>query len=340
MIQLSDSKQTRPVKAVGLLSGGLDSSLAARIVADLGVEVHGVYFSQPWGCCDKGKAQETATRLGIKFVPLTLDERYLEIIRNPKHGYGSALNPCRDCRIHMFARAGQYMRSIGADFIFTGEVVGQRPMSQLRNSLRLIERETGLEGRLLRPLSAQLLEPTIPEKEGLIDRTKLLALSGRGRKDQIRLAEEFGIKDFPVPAGGCSLTDKQFAVKMKDQLDHGYRSFRETIALKWGRHFRISPAFKIIVGKSEEQNNALVTYAHPEDYIFQLPAQDGPVTILKGDAPGEDMFAMAAGFVQRFSRYRNDDPVEVEFWQKKDKNTIRTIRSRSLTEEQLTQYRI
>jgi len=171
------NKNNGQLKAVGMISGGLDSTLAAKIVKDLGVDVYGVYFAMPWGCCDKTAAIEAAQAIGIKFIVLQLDERYLEIVRKPKHGYGTAMNPCADCRVHMFSRAAQYMKHICADFLFTGEVLGQRPMSQLRDKMKLIERRTGLEGRLLRPLCAQHLEPTIMEQEGTIDREKLLGFT-------------------------------------------------------------------------------------------------------------------------------------------------------------------
>src|SRR3989338_10140033 len=192
--QNSNCNLSKPrAKAVGMLSGGLDSTVAARIIRDLNVEVHGVYFAMPWGCCDKGKAQAAADTLGIPLVVLQLDERYLKIVENPKYGYGSALNPCVDCRIHMFSRARQYMESIGADFVFTGEVLGQREMSQMRHSMNWVEDGSGLKGKLLRPLCAQLLEPALPETAGLIDRAKLLRINGRSRLEQRKLAETFDI---------------------------------------------------------------------------------------------------------------------------------------------------
>ena len=330
----------RPVKAVGLISGGLDSTIAAKIVHDLGVEVEGIYFAMPWGCCDKGKAQQAADRLGIKLIILQLDERYLETVRKPKYGYGSALNPCVDCRIHMFSRAAQYMNAVGADFVFTGEVLGQRPMSQMRKSLQWIERDSGLEGRLLRPLSAQLLKPTIPEQQGLIDREKLLQISGRSRKEQIHLAQEFGITDYPAAAGGCLLTEQPFAQRMKDVFQYGYRNFRETIALKWGRHFRINKDFKAIVGRDEEENAALIHYAHSDDYIMQLSKNDGPTLILKGYHPSAEIFSLAAGLVQHFSRYKNNELVDVRYWPVNNKNDIHLIQAQRLTENEIEPLRI
>ncbi|OGW96152.1 MAG: hypothetical protein A2Y04_02980 [Omnitrophica WOR_2 bacterium GWC2_45_7] len=333
--QISNKDTLPPVKAVGLISGGLDSILAARIVKDLGFDVYGVYFAMPWGCCDKTKAIEAAMSIGIKFIVLQLDERYLEIIRNPKHGYGSAINPCVDCRIHMFSRAAQYMRHIGGAFVFTGEVLGQRPMSQLRKSLVRIEQGAGLEGRLLRPLCAQLLEPTILEKEGVIDRSKLLRLSGRSRKEQFTLAQTFHLTAYNQPAGGCLLTDVNFSRRMKDTLEHGYRNFRETVALKWGRHFRISKEFKTILGRDEEENESLIRYAHIDDYIMQLPDQAGPTLLLKGHHPPEDALGVSAGLIQRFSRYKNEAPQNMVYWQVRNKEDRRSVTALSLTDQQL-----
>ena len=341
MIQLpSNTSEKKTVKAVGLLSGGLDSTLACKIIKDFGIEVHGVYFAMPWGCCDKGKAQEAADRLGIPFLVLQLDERYLEVVRKPKFGYGTAMNPCVDCRIHMFSRAGQYMQAIGADFVFTGEVLGQRPMSQMHHSLKNIESETGLAGRLLRPLSAQLLDPTIPEKEGIIDRNQLLKFSGRGRKDQIQLAKNFGITDYPNPAGGCLLTDENFARRMKDTLKYGYRNFRETVALKWGRHYRLTEHCKIIIGRDEEENKALISYAHPDDTVMQLPQNDGPTVIVKGSSGDPDLLALAAGYLQTFSKYKNAGPIEVNSWCPNNRNLITTVSAHRVPEQDLIEKKI
>ncbi len=332
--------QSRKIKAVGLISGGLDSTVAAKVVKDLGVEVHGVYFSMPWGCCDKVKAQTAAHHIGIPLVVLQLDERYLEVVKKPKYGYGSALNPCVDCRIHMFSRAGQYMQAIGADFVFSGEVLGQRPMSQLRHSMKWIEKDSGLEGRLLRPLCAQYLDPTIPETEGLIDRSKLLNISGRSRREQMDMAEKFGITDYPAPAGGCLLTDENFARRMKDTFQFGYRDFRETIALKWGRHFRINPDFKVVLGRDEVENDSLMSYAHMDDYILRLPDEAGPTLVLKGSAPSEDVLAVAAGFIQNFSRYKNQPPQQMHCWPVRDKNEMRTVTAKILDAVQIESMRI
>ncbi len=328
------------IKAVGLISGGLDSTLAAKIIKDLDFDVYGVYFSMPWGCCNKTKTIEAAEHIGIKFIVMQLDERYLEIVRNPKHGHGSALNPCVDCRIHMFSRAAQYMKHINGAFIFTGEVLGQRPMSQKRHSMKWIEKGIGLEGRILRPLSAQLLEETIPEKEGIVDRNKLLKMNGRSRKAQIQLAKELGVSQYTQPAGGCLLTDQNFAQRMKDTLKYGYRNFRETVALQWGRHFRVNKNFKIILGRKKEENTSLIRYAHPDDHIMQLTNEMGPTLILKGYSPDTEIFSLAAGLIQRFSKYKEKIPQQMKYWSVKDRNNIQYISAKILNDKQIDEMSI
>ena len=196
-------------KAIALLSGGLDSTLAVKLVLDQGIQVEALNYVTPFCQCNrKGRceAARVADEFGIPCKTIAVTDEFFELIRHPKHGYGSGMNPCLDCRILMFSRARQRMEETGADFVFTGEVLGERPMSQRRDAMRIIERESGLEGRLLRPLSAKLLPPTHPEQEGLVDREKLLSISGRSRKPQMALAKELGIYDYPCPAGGSSST--------------------------------------------------------------------------------------------------------------------------------------
>ena len=229
---------------------------------------------------------------------------------------------------------------MGGDFVFTGEVLGQRPMSQLRHSMKWIEDGSGLQGRLLRPLCAKLLDPTLPEIEGLIDREKLLRISGRSRKDQKNLAHQSGITDYPNSAGGCMLTHEHFAQKMRDIFKFGYRSFRETISLKWGRHFRINEHFKVILGRDETENGMLVQYAHQDDHIFELKTQDGPMLILKGYNPTQDILETAAGLVQRFSRYKEGEPVEVKYWPVKNPEDVRSVFGQSINEEHLQKIAI
>ncbi|MDR2849274.1 MAG: hypothetical protein LBW77_01845 [Verrucomicrobiota bacterium] len=230
------------MKAIGLLSGGLDSTLAVKIIMDMGIEVVAVKYTSPFCQCDSGgccHAAEVARQLGVPLKTVPKGDDYLEVVRHPRHGYGTAVNPCIDCRIFMFSKAKALLDELGAAFLFTGEVLGQRPMSQHRRAIDLIERESGLEGKIVRPLSAQHFEPTEAERNGWIDRAKLLDIHGRGRRPQLALASTFGIEGFGCPAGGCLLTDKHFAAKLRDLFAHQERVVMQDIALlKLGRHFR------------------------------------------------------------------------------------------------------
>jgi tRNA U34 2-thiouridine synthase MnmA/TrmU len=274
------------VKALALLSGGLDSILALKLILvqsiDRDIEVVAVNFVLPFISEKENYAREVAERFGIRLITIEAGEEYIKMIRNPKHGYGSGMNPCIDCRIFMLREAKKIANEIGANFIFTGEVLGERPMSQNRKALELVEKETGLENLVLRPLSAKLLPETIPEKEGWVDRSKFLSIKGRSRKTQIALAKKFGIEDYPSPAGGCLLTNKEFAAKIRDLFEHKKMvSMKDVRLLKIGRHFRFGER-KIIVGRNEEENEHLLVLKNPEDYIFEVPDCGSPITILEG----------------------------------------------------------
>lgn len=290
------------VKALGMVSGGLDSTLATKILIDMGIEVEGVNFST--GFCvtehtrnfksDEKKAfrpneaLRLSAELKFKLHIIDVSKDYLPVVTDPKYGYGANLNPCIDCRIFMFKRMRKLMDEFGAQFMFTGEVLGQRPMSQHREALKTIERDSGLEGLVLRPLSAALLDPTIPEKEGWVDRSKLLALSGRSRKPQMALAKEKGMEDYPQPAGGCCyLTDPQYAQKLQDFFDHNGKpalTHETVLMLKVGRHLRISPEVKVIVGRNERENNFL-KYYEKNRHVFRVP--DFPSAHMLAEIKGE-----------------------------------------------------
>lgn len=277
------------IRAVGLLSGGLDSTIGAKMMLEQGIEVCAINFTSPFCTCTPKKAGCAAVITAVRqlgHIPLrraALRDQYLEMVQNPKYGYGSGLNPCIDCRIMKIRKAGEYMRQIGASFLFTGEVLGQRPMSQHRQAIQLIDRESGLQGYILRPLSAAHLEPTIPEKEGWVDRSKLLGISGRSRKEQISLAIEKGIEDYPCPAGGCLLTDKNFANRMRD-----YFTFTETPSmkdiplLKVGRHFRLGNGDKVIVARNEREGMTLKKICPKTDNLLSPVNFSGPVVVLQG----------------------------------------------------------
>ena len=274
-------------KCVALISGGLDSTLAAKLMLDQGVAVEGLYLSMSWGCCEKEKATASAQQLGISLMVLSVGDAYLDVIRRPKYGYGTAMNPCVDCRIYMFRIAKRYMEEIGAGFVITGEVLGQRPMSQMRRPLSIIEADSGLEGLLLRPLSAQLLEPTLPELLGVVDRERLLRIAGRSRQEQMALAEQEAITEYSAPAGGCLLTDEHFAKKAKDLFAHEERpTTKDMELLTLGRHFRVGQRSKIILGRNEFEN--LMLEGHGENgYTCIRPMFAGPVALVTGTMTDE-----------------------------------------------------
>ncbi|WP_373048165.1 thiamine biosynthesis protein [Vulgatibacter sp.] len=323
---------TRKPKALGLISGGLDSMLSLKIVRDvLGCEVRAVSFYTGFcitetqrrsgrkradGTVKPNEALQAGAELEseVELVDIS-DQGYLDVIANPKFGYGANANPCVDCRIDMFQRAKAILDEWGGDFVFTGEVLGQRPKSQRRHTMQLIEKNAGLQGRLLRPLSAQLLPPTLAEKEGLIDRSKLLRIFGRSRKPQLALAQELGIESFPQPAGGCCyLTDESFAKKFFDVLDHKDDrkiSREEIVLLATGRHFRISDRVKLVVGRTEGENFQLDRFA---DGRYRLAARDvnGPVALVEGEPSWEEM-VLASRIVARYGKGREMSNVVVDW---------------------------
>ena len=277
------------MKAVLLLSGGLDSTLVAEMMVKEGIELLAVNYKTPFCQCDKKglhgcahTALTVANRLGIECRVINAGEDFLKVLKSPKHGYGSNMNPCQDCRILFFNKAKEIMQEVGASFIITGEVVGQRPMSQLKRQIAMIEKEAGLEGLVVRPLSAQLLPPSIPEEQGWVKRENLLGISGRSRKPQIALVKELGLNDYPCAAGGCLLTDPGFARRVKDLKDHGPFDMLNIELLKVGRHFRLSPQVKLVVGRDERENNYLLRVAKPEDRVFKTIDVPGPVALSRG----------------------------------------------------------
>jgi hypothetical protein len=280
-------------RAVILLSGGLDSTLAARLLVELGIDLFAIHFTSPFCTCSNkvsGKgaegghgagchthAQVVAHELKIPIHTVSKGKEYVEIVRNPRHGRGSAMNPCVDCRVFTLRKAREYMEEIGASFLVTGEVLGQRPMSQKGDTLRRIEKLAGCADLVLRPLSAQLLPPTIPEREGWVDREKLLAINGRGRKEQYRLAQEWNVNDFPCPAGGCLLTDRTYCIKVRDLLDHDPDpDMLELNLLKVGRHFRLPDGRKVIVAREEAGNRRLEALAKGRYLLFRAEGMPGP----------------------------------------------------------------
>lgn len=306
------------IKAVGLLSGGLDSTLALKVLIDQGIEVEGINFVTPFCRCNKkngcrNEARAISEKFGIPLKVMALKEEYLDIIKKPRYGYGKNMNPCLDCRIMMFRLAKEYMESINAAFVFTGEVLGERPMSQRRDSMRIIEKDSGLDGYLLRPLCAKLFPPTMPEINGLVDREKLLDIKGRSRKMQISLAKNYSIKDYPCPAGGCLLTDPNFARRIKDLLKNSPDfTLKDIQLLKTGRHLRLDSKTKIIVGRNEEENNVIMNSADHDDIIMEVPGTGSPLTLLKGKLNADNLKSSAI-ITGRYSDFKDKDSVTVYY---------------------------
>ncbi len=276
----------REAKALCLLSGGLDSRLACKIMQEQ-CEVEAVHFNLPFGsgCCKSDCAFNFTQMQNVKLNVIdctkgVLFKKYLEIIRKPKHGYGCAVNPCIDCHIFIIKEAKKLMKKIHADFLVTGEVLNERPMSQHLSALNSVEKEAGVEGILLRPLSAKLLPETIPEKNGLVNRNKLFDMQGRQRVRQIELAEKFNIK-YPSPGGGCLLCEKEFAIKLRDLLKNDKEiSHKDIELLRLGRHFRID-GIKVIVGRNEQENKQIERLADKSDFILEPKDIVGPTTLIR-----------------------------------------------------------
>ena len=309
-------------KAIGLLSGGLDSTLAVKLMTNQGIKVTALNFITPFCTCTRKGCKHEANRIAKKFdIPIKVvaaGDEYIKMVKNPKHGYGKNMNPCIDCRIFMLKKAKEYMEEMGASFLFTGEVLGQRPMSQRREAMTIIEKEAGLEGLILRPLSAQFLKPTIPEKEGLIDREKLFGISGRWRKPQMELAEEFGIEDYQCPAGGCRLTDPQFAKRVKEAFEHDEDDIKDMNLLKHGRHFRLPSGVKVIVGRNKEENSIISRFAGERDLLMEVVGFGSPITLLKNSCDERDI-KTAASVCVRYSNYKGKAEVRIgcrERWER------------------------
>jgi tRNA U34 2-thiouridine synthase MnmA/TrmU len=315
-------------KAVALVSGGLDSMLAVRVIQEQGIHVEGINFYT--GFCveghthairkkDQGKDKRNnalwvAEQLGIKLHIIDIVEEYKDVLLNPKHGYGANMNPCLDCKIFMVHKALEWADKNGFDFIITGEVVGQRPMSQRKDTMPVVARESGAQDRLLRPLCAKNLPATLPEREGWVDREKLYDFSGRSRKPQMALAAQFGFSDYATPAGGCCfLTDEAYSRKLVDLWQaRGKREYEmdDIMLLKVGRHIRPAPHYKLIVGREEGENNFLEGYR--KIYIHLRPiSHTGPLVLLDGEASEEDI-VLAARITARYSKGHTAEQVTVQ----------------------------
>jgi hypothetical protein len=291
----------KPSRALGLFSGGLDSMLAAFVLRAQGVEVTGMVWVTPF--FSSARAEVSAAAIDLPILVEDFTERYLPLLYEPPRGFGKWMNPCIDCHLLMLREAGKIMEARGYDFLFTGEVVGQRPFSQNKGSLNYIAKESGYGDLLLRPLSAKLLKTTRPEREGLVNRDRLLNISGRGRKRQMELAQQFGITSYPAPAGGCLLTNPGYSSRLRDLVQHRTQSEltrQDLDLLPWGRHFRVSSGPKVIVGRDQRDNEALETLVRPGDVVLKAEVYPGPLVIVP-QAPAQADLTEAAALCASYS---------------------------------------
>lgn len=271
--------QILKVKAIALFSGGLDSILAVKVIQEQNIDVLGITFVTPFFGAQK--SIEAAKEIGLPLLPIDITEKHLAMLKEPKYGYGRNMNPCIDCHALMLKIAGKKMEELGADFLFTGEVLGQRPMSQGKQSLYVAAKNSGYNGYVLRPLSANLLPQTIPETEGKVNRKRLLDIQGRSRKRQMEMAEKYGIANYSTPAGGCLLTDPMFSKRLKDLFEH-HKDFkiRDIELLKSGRHIRLNEKTKIIVGRNKKDNTIIQNLSQDEDIIITMKDFPGPTVLI------------------------------------------------------------
>lgn len=298
-------------RAVALFSGGLDSTLAILVVLGQGVSVKAIKFQTPFDCGVSKDLVSVAERFGFDVEIRNLGEKFFEVVKDPEHGYGKNMNPCIDCRIMMLREARAFVDSAEADFIITGELLGQRPMSQRKDMLYHIDRKAGVTNCVVRPLSAKLLRVTDAEAKGIVSREMLYGFSGRSRKPQMALAEKFGLADYPAPAGGCLLTEPNYAGRLKDLMAFNPSpSLRDIDLLRIGRHFRFSPLCKIIIGRDRTENGIIESLATDEDILLKVNGYGSPLTLVSGEITQEAL-KVAASLCARYSDARNNFSVDV-----------------------------
>jgi len=309
---------------LGLCSGGLDSILSGLVLREQGLRVAWITFETPFFSSEK--ARRAAAITGIPLTIQNITKPYLTMLKAPNCGYGKYMNPCLDCHALMFRMAGEVMKAKGFDFLFSGEVLGQRPMSQTRPSLRYVEKHSGFDGYIIRPLSAKRLAETVPEKEGLVEREALLGITGRSRKEQIKLAQHFNLTDYPAPAGGCLLTDKGYSNRLKDLFTHQDRySENELHLLKYGRHFRINADAKVIVGRTKQDNEQMERYLDPGvDVVLKTRSYPGPLVVIPNGAVRETIL-LAASVCAGYGKAPADTPVQVKVISSKGRENVTVL---------------
>lgn len=298
------------MKALCVFSGGLDSMLAAGLIRAQGIDVLALFFETPFFLSKRARISARSMDLPLRVVDIT--ERHLKVVKRPKYGYGGNMNPCIDCHALMFRIAGEMLEEEGADFVLTGEVLGQRPMSQNKRSLSLVNAESGLGRLLLRPLSAKHLPLTIPEEEGWVKRALLMDLEGRSRKPQMELAKRMNMDEYPAPAGGCLLTEKTFSLRLKDLLtSQEDPQVREIELLRLGRHFRIGPHTKIVVGRNKGENEAIHALSRDEDLVIRSVSVPGPTVLLLGE-PSDGSLDLATSITVAYSDVGEGEACDVK----------------------------
>jgi len=329
-------------KVVALLSGGLDSQLAIKMMQEQGFDVSAVAIKTPFCDFDCGRGcgfeiRERADDLNVNLKTVYLGDEYIEMLKHPKHGIGAGFNPCIDCRSMMFDAAKKHMEEIGAEFIISGEVLGQRPMSQHAPALRTIENESDLVGKIVRPLSAALLPETDPEKDGLIKRENLGMIRGRTRRGQLDMAKKYGIENPPNAGGGCLLTEPHFGIKAKDLFSHTKNpTINDIDLLKIGRHFRLDEETKFIVGRNKDENEMIKAIALPGDILLEAKDFVGPVSILRGSNAKQHL-KFASSITLRYSDAPNNEQAIVSI---RDNDLVEEIASKSAEEDSYIQFRM
>lgn len=304
------------MKAICLFSGGLDSQLAVCLIKDQGIDVVGINFVTPFFGAEE-RTRQAAVDLGIEFHYLDIGPDYMNVLKNPVYGYGKNMNPCIDCHAYMFKRAAEYLPEYGASFLISGEVLGQRPMSQNKSALNAVNKLAGHRGMIVRPLSAQLLPPTIPEMEGWVDRTRLLDINGRSRTRQMQLAEQYGIKDYPSPAGGCLLTQENFAKRLRLLFAlNPTAEANDTEILKVGRHFYLNGDQLLVIGRDHSENLKLQDLATDDDFLIKVVDRPGPLGLMRLNNTNDPaQLEMAARIVARYSDARQEDSANMKIIQ-------------------------
>ena len=327
------------VRALAMISGGLDSILAARLIKEQGIEVIGICFRSYF--FNEENAKRMTKQIGIRLEVVDFSKEHFEMVKNPSHGWGKNMNPCIDCHSMMMRYSGELLEKFNADFIITGEVLNQRPMSQNKSALNIVKKQSGFSEKILGPLCAKNLDPTHMEVNGLVDREMLLDISGRSRKVQMELADKWGIKDYPSPAGGCKLTDPNYSIRLKELVERKENVTEKDIhLLKYGRHFITDDKTKIIVTRTAEEGESIKVLLNKNDLMFLTSKYNGAMVIIpEGNNPTENDIIIACRMAVRYSKGKDEESVEVKFGRVStnfsDKRLVDCI-----TQEELDKYNI